>query len=138
VEYEVVYFKCMWYIRLGPKMKNIKIMLKTIPRKQACNKGIGILLLPLFVFLLNIASFSQTSEYVYQIPKKLNDGWDISSLSDEGINKEAVNILEFEDFKKINMSIGEKQKAIYNGKVLQAEKGDITSDKTVEKGAKIL
>jgi methionyl-tRNA synthetase len=56
----------------------------------------------------------------------------------EGIEKEAVSPLEFEDFKKVNMSIGEKQKAIYNGKVLQAEKGDIISDKNVEKGAKIL
>jgi methionyl-tRNA synthetase len=56
----------------------------------------------------------------------------------EGIEKEAVSLLEFEDFKKVNMSIGEKQKAIYNGKVLRAEKGDITSDKTIEKGAKIL
>jgi methionyl-tRNA synthetase len=61
-----------------------------------------------------------------------------SEVTIEGINKEAATVLEFEDFKKVNMSIGEKQKAIYNGKVLQAEKGDITADKTIEKGAKIL
>jgi len=68
-------------------------------------------------------------------PGESNPG---SEVVIEGIKKEAVNLLEFEDFKKVNMSIGEKQKAIYNGKVLQGEKGDITSDKNVEKGAKIL
>ena len=56
----------------------------------------------------------------------------------EGIPREPEKILEFEDFKKVNMVIGEKQKAIYDGKVLRAEKGDVTSDKIVEKGAKIL
>ncbi len=56
----------------------------------------------------------------------------------EGIPREPEKILEFDDFKKVNMVIGEKQKAIYDGKVLRAEKGDVTSDKTVEKGAKIL
>ena len=61
-----------------------------------------------------------------------------SEVGIEGIKKEAANLLEFEDFKRVNMSIDEKQKAIYNGKVLKAEKGDITSDKNIEKGAKIL
>jgi hypothetical protein len=36
------------------------------------------------------------------------------------------------------MKIGEGQKAVYNGKVMKAEKGEVKSDKTVEKGAKIL
>jgi len=36
------------------------------------------------------------------------------------------------------MTIGENQKAVYNGKILRAEKGDVVSDKIVEKGAKIL
>jgi len=56
----------------------------------------------------------------------------------DGISKKPVNVLEFEDFKKINMTIGEKQKAIYNGKILRTEKGEIVSDKIVEIGAKIL
>ncbi len=56
----------------------------------------------------------------------------------DGISRKPVTVLEFDDFKKINMIIGEKQKAIYNGKILRAEKGDIISDKIVEKGAKIL
>jgi len=56
----------------------------------------------------------------------------------EGISKEPDKILEFEEFKKVNMIIDEKQKATYNGKPLKTEKGDIISDKIVEKGAKIL
>ena len=36
------------------------------------------------------------------------------------------------------MTIGEGQKAVYNGKVMKAEKGNVTSDKIIEKGAKIL
>jgi methionyl-tRNA synthetase len=55
----------------------------------------------------------------------------------DGISRKPVNVLEFEDFKKIDMTIGENQKAIYNGKILKTEKQDIVSDKTVEKGAKI-
>jgi methionyl-tRNA synthetase len=61
-----------------------------------------------------------------------------SEIIIEGIQKQPANILEFEDFKKVNMSIGDKQQAIYNGKVLQAERGEVKSDKTIEKGAKIL
>lgn len=71
-------------------MKNAKILSKTISGRQTSKKGICKLLLPVFVFLLNAASFSQTNEYVYQIPKKLNDGWDVSSLSEEGIDKETI------------------------------------------------
>ncbi len=61
-----------------------------------------------------------------------------SEVSIIGIPREPVNVLEFEDFKKVNMVIGDKQKAVYNRKVLQAEKGDVVSDKTIEKGARIL
>jgi len=61
-----------------------------------------------------------------------------SEVTVEGITREPVNMLEFEDFKKVNMSVDKNQKALYNGKILQAEKGDVKSDKTVEKGAKIL
>jgi methionyl-tRNA synthetase len=56
----------------------------------------------------------------------------------DGIGKEPETVLEFEDFKKINMTIGEGLKAVYNGKVLKSEKGDVISDKPVKKGAKIL
>jgi methionyl-tRNA synthetase len=54
-----------------------------------------------------------------------------------GIEKEPDKILEFDDFKKVVMTIDENQKAIYNGKILQAEKVEVKSDMTVEKGAKI-
>lgn len=68
-------------------------------------------------------------------PGKSNPG---SVVSIDGITRAPASVLEFEDFKKVNMTIGKNQKAIYNGKVLRAEKGDVTSDKTVEEGAKIL
>jgi methionyl-tRNA synthetase len=55
-----------------------------------------------------------------------------------GIEKDPAEVLEFDDFKKINMSVDENQKAIYNGKVLQGEKGEVVSDKLVKKGSKIL
>jgi methionyl-tRNA synthetase len=61
-----------------------------------------------------------------------------SEINIEGISKQPASILEFEDFKKVNMTIGDKQQAIYNGKVLQAEKGEVKSDKIIQKGAKIL
>jgi len=61
-----------------------------------------------------------------------------SEVHVEGIQKQSTGVLEFEDFKKVNMSIGDDQKAIYNGKILRSEKGDIKSDKEVIKGAKIL
>jgi methionyl-tRNA synthetase len=56
----------------------------------------------------------------------------------EGIPREPVRVLEFDDFKKVDMVIDEDQKAAYNGKMLQSEKGDVVSDKPIKKGAKIL
>ena len=56
----------------------------------------------------------------------------------DGILRNPSNFLEFEDFKKVNMMIGENQKAVYNGKILRTEKGDVVSDKIVDVGAKIL
>jgi methionyl-tRNA synthetase len=61
-----------------------------------------------------------------------------SAVFIEGISGEPNKVLEFDDFKKVNMKIGEKQKATYNGKALRTEKGDVISDKIVEEGAKIL
>ena len=55
----------------------------------------------------------------------------------EGIPREPVSILEFEEFKKINMNISDKQEAVYNNKNLMSEKGKIFSDKKVKKGAEI-
>jgi len=55
----------------------------------------------------------------------------------KGISREPVSILEFEEFKKINMTIGEKQEAVYDGKKLMSEKGKIVTDKKVKKGAEI-
>jgi len=55
----------------------------------------------------------------------------------EGIPREPAGVLEFDDFKKVNMTIGENREAIYAGKNLKSEKGKIVSDKEVEKGAEI-
>jgi methionyl-tRNA synthetase len=56
----------------------------------------------------------------------------------EGVSKKPASVLEFEDFKKVSMKIGEKQKAVYNGKILTAKNIQVKSDKFIEKGAKIL
>lgn len=46
----------------------------------------------LLVFNLTLGSycFSQTSEYVYRIPKKLSDGWEVASLKKVGIPIKAI------------------------------------------------
>jgi len=56
----------------------------------------------------------------------------------EGVAHEPASVLEFDDFKKVEMVIGKGQEAIYNGKCLQSEKGKVVSDKPVKEGAKIL
>ncbi len=56
----------------------------------------------------------------------------------EGISKKPANVLEFDDFKKIKLVVDEFGKATYNKKVLRTQKADVTSDKPIEKGAKIL
>ncbi|MDH7517518.1 MAG: methionine--tRNA ligase [Candidatus Thermoplasmatota archaeon] len=61
-----------------------------------------------------------------------------SRITVEGIPHEPVSTLEFEDFKKVEMVIGDNQEATYHGKNLMSEKGKVVSDRTVKKGAKIL
>ena len=61
-----------------------------------------------------------------------------SEVTVKGVFKKPVSILELEDFKKIELLIDEFGKATYNKKVLRTEKTEIVSDKSVEKGAKIL
>jgi len=55
----------------------------------------------------------------------------------EGIPREPVGVLEFDDFKQVALIVNEKQEATYQGKTLQSEKGKIISDKEVKKGATI-
>ena len=55
----------------------------------------------------------------------------------EGISKEPDKILEFEDFKKIKMYVGENNEVFYNQKNLKTEKGVIITDKKIDKGSKI-
>jgi CubicO group peptidase (beta-lactamase class C family) len=44
----------------------------------------------ILLFCLVSSTLGQTSQYVYQIPQKLNDGWDVSSLITEGINPDPI------------------------------------------------
>ncbi len=48
------------------------------------------LLVPVFVLASCAAGLAQSEEYVYQIPKKLNDGWEVASLSDVRIDKDGI------------------------------------------------
>jgi methionyl-tRNA synthetase len=56
----------------------------------------------------------------------------------EGIPREPVSLLEFDDFKQVAMTIGSKQEAVYKGKPLKSKYNTVISDKTVMVGAKVL
>jgi len=56
----------------------------------------------------------------------------------EDIPREPAKILEFDEFKEVAMVIDEGHKVVYQGKMLQGEKGNIVSDKPMKKGTKIL
>lgn len=71
-------------------MKGGVLESKSILGKQKLYKNTFMLLILLFVFLLSSTSVAQTNEYVYQVPKKLNDGWEVSCLRDEGIDEEEI------------------------------------------------
>jgi len=55
----------------------------------------------------------------------------------EGMPREPANVLEFDDFKKVVLTVNEKLEATYQGKALQIKEGKIISDKDVKKGARI-
>ena len=55
----------------------------------------------------------------------------------EGIPREPAKILEFDDFLKIKMKVGDKNEIIYNEKNLKTEKGKLYTDREIEKGSKI-
>lgn len=56
----------------------------------------------------------------------------------EGVAPHPAGVVEFEEFKKIPLRIGEKNQATYGDKVLRTEKGVLISDKSMKKGTKIL
>jgi methionyl-tRNA synthetase len=60
-----------------------------------------------------------------------------TEVSIEGIAREPAKILEFEDFKKIKMTVGENNEVLYNQKNLKTQKGKVVTDKPIEKGSKI-
>ena len=61
-----------------------------------------------------------------------------SEIYVEGIPREPLPVLEFDDFKSATMDIGDNQEARYGDKPLQSKRGKVISDKKVKKGAKIL
>ncbi|MCD6571729.1 MAG: methionine--tRNA ligase, partial [Thermoplasmata archaeon] len=70
----------------------------------------------------------------------LNPG-DVKPGSDvyiEDLKKSPAKVLEFDEFKKIEMKVDEKQKIVYNSKFLLCENNLVTTDKPVKPGAKVL
>ncbi|MCK5112003.1 MAG: methionine--tRNA ligase [Thermoplasmatales archaeon] len=55
----------------------------------------------------------------------------------EGIPREPVSVLEFDDFKQAIMTIGDKQEVVYNGKPLKSKNNTVVTDKKVKIGAKV-
>ena len=49
-----------------------------------------VLILGALISLFSSGSLSQTDSYIYQVPKKLKDGWEVASLADVGIPKEPI------------------------------------------------
>jgi hypothetical protein len=58
-----------------------------------------------------------------------------ASVYFKGIENEPVKILDFEEFKKIKMTVDKNQNIIYNGKILISEIGPIGTDKNIEIGS---
>jgi CubicO group peptidase (beta-lactamase class C family) len=71
---------------MNPLMSKIITIFKRINKL----KSLKVIVLLISIPFLTVAGLSQTNEYVYKIPKKLNDGWEISSLSSVGIDKEQI------------------------------------------------
>ncbi len=67
-------------------------------------------------------------------PKEANPGAEIFV---EGIPREPVGVLEFDEFKQTKLIIGEKQEAQYNGKPLKTKEDIVVSDKEVKIGAEV-
>jgi len=61
-----------------------------------------------------------------------------SEVTIEGIGKKSSEILDFDDFKKVKMIVKDGRKATYKNKVLRSEKGEVITDKPVEKDAEIM
>ena len=55
----------------------------------------------------------------------------------EGIPREPVSVLEFDDFKQAIMTIGDKQEVVYNGKPLKSKNNIVVADRKVKKGANV-
>lgn len=63
---------------------------KAIFREHVSYTLILSFLIPALVLLFSTTGYPQTNEYVYQVPKKLNDGWEVASLKDMGADVSAI------------------------------------------------
>ena len=106
------------------KGKNIVIVANLKPAKIRGIESKGMLL----------AAEDNTGIVSLLDPGNANPG---SEVFIEGIPREPAGVLEFDEFKKINMTVGEKQEAVYEGKNLMSKKGRVISDKEVKKGAEV-
>jgi CubicO group peptidase (beta-lactamase class C family) len=71
-------------------MLRLPVEFKVMFRKKVFYLLTLLFLIPAFVFLFSSVIFPQTNGYDYQVPKKLNDGWEVSSLKDEGIDEDGI------------------------------------------------
>jgi methionyl-tRNA synthetase len=55
----------------------------------------------------------------------------------QGIKKDPVAVIEFDEFKKFNMVTGENGRIIYNGSIMKCNDKEVTTEKPVKKGATI-
>ena len=100
-------------------MKNFKPTSKTIIWKQSSHILILVFLIPAFIVLSSVSSFPRTDEYVYQIPKKLNDGWEVASLKDvgadvSGIEEVSALIREIDSYENVlSMAIVKHGKLVH-------------------------
>jgi methyl coenzyme M reductase subunit C-like uncharacterized protein (methanogenesis marker protein 7) len=56
----------------------------------------------------------------------------------EGISRDPVKVLDFDDFKQINMTVDENQEVTYKDKKVRAQDNTVVADKPVKPGAKVL
>jgi len=64
-------------------------------------------------------------------PKDATPG---SEIYVDGIPREPASILEFDDFKKVSMTVDDDQHAIYSGKKLKSKNDTVVTNKKVKKG----
>ncbi|HID25425.1 MAG TPA: methionine--tRNA ligase, partial [Thermoplasmata archaeon] len=68
-------------------------------------------------------------------PQDAHPGMDVTV---DGVVKEPVEVVEFESFKEVKMTVNEAGQILYNGKTLKVGGKNVTVDKPVKAGAEVL